>query len=139
MVYKVSIHNKMDKLISFKVADPIVKVEPDDVRSTHTDSTITNLYIWVGEVGSVETPPAAWQGAVPTNTYLEVFDVDGTIEVFLENEKVPQHTIECAGLTCCGPNGCHYNFTFLLMVILILIAVCLGVGWFLYRCKRSKK
>ena len=135
-IYKIAVHNKTYTPLYFKLVDPdsnsmgySIKIEPDKIKSSQTDSTITNLFIW--KDSKSDTTPI-WIGAVPSNTYLEVDEDSTGISVFLENEKIPARVIENLK---CGPKGCNYNLVNILIVLLIIIIACVVGGWLFYKKK----
>lgn len=115
----IALHNKSDTNI---FVDKI-KIRPEEISHIPVLGSSVNLHIVYGAHSRKE-----WRGTVPTSTLLEVYDNGDGLNVYLDDEKIPQHIIDIGGecIKCSG--GCGRKW--ILLILLLIIVAC---GFFLLK------
>jgi len=124
MIYKVIIYNKSKENISYILYDCLdeldkknektIVIKPDDIKEIPTDSTISNIKLWN------DITKAEWNGTIPTDVYLEIFQKDGKIDVFLDNDKLPQSIVK-------NIKDCNNKFNYKYLIFFILLVIAIGL------------
>lgn len=132
MIYKVTIHNKTKNKLYYKLYDclsekdisHINELDVDEIRNTITDSTITNINMW-GLDETLSNVISSYNGTIPSNTYLEVFNKDNKLEIFLDNNKIPESSIknikDCNKINI--PKILFYVLLFIIAILLIIFII----------------
>lgn len=118
-IYKISIHNKTNNSIFYKITDcsesyksELKELKQGSVMTDNVNSTVINLYLW--KTPNTDNEPN-FKGSVPSEVFLEIFEDETNLSVYMENEKIPSHIIT---------DICKVNKNTLSTSTIVVIIVC---------------
>ena len=129
MSYDITINNLTDKKIYYKIENykNITKELPlsnyinaGGIIKEDAGATIFNLFL--NTSNSSHSTTALWQGAVPSNTKIDIVeDEKAKFQVYADDEVIPPQIINLK----CGPEGCNYTNTIVISVVSIAVLIFL--------------
>ena len=124
-IYKITLHNKTEYELYYKLGDKTSIINPDQIKYAYIESNIENLYVYKNKDCLV------WSGAIPANTYLELFEDGKIMNIYLENEKVPKCLI--------GDKSCESRKKPNYIIMIVIFILALLIFYFLYNRGRKYK
>jgi len=120
MTHRIVLTNKSKNELFFKFLDSLddkkKTIKAGEATTSYLSTNISNLYIYKKKEGE-----PIWEGTVPTNTNLEIFeDSCNIVNVYLDNNKIPSFILQNS--TCKKKcNSCSsYVLLFIFLILLIL-------------------
>ena len=127
MTYKIILKNKTNSTLFYKIKDcsnesKLLKILKNETKTEYLDTTVSNLFIY-SEDQTIE-----WEGSIPTNTDLEIFEKDGKINVYLDGNKIPSYLIKnynCKKRENCSYFGCNSLIISIIFLFLLILFIYL--------------